>query len=192
VSAINFPGLSPELIQQVESRITIRTGDTLDADAFGRLGETLRQIDEHLGVSLNFVRRPGSEQTVNLNIALQQGRLERRIIGFAGGVAAPAQPYSGPAPVVVGAKIQGGLLIGKVPPPYPDLAKRTGIQGAVTYSVIIGADGTVQNLQLISGNPMLATEEVAGAVRQWRYRPYLLNGTPTPVQTEVTVNFVLN
>jgi protein TonB len=95
-------------------------------------------------------------------------------------------------PVPIGGKVQAGLLIKSVNPPYPDLAKRTRIQGAVHYQATIGKDGKIQNLQFLSGNPMLATPATMDAVSQWEYKPYLLNGEPTPVITEIIVNFVLN
>ena len=56
---------------------------------------------------------------------------------------------------------------------------------------IISKNGTIQNLQVLSGHPMLVTAAVE-AVRQWRYRPYILNGEPVEVETQITVNFVLS
>ena len=82
-------------------------------------------------------------------------------------------------------------LIRKISPAYPDLAKKTRIQGPVTYSVIVGTDGLIQDIQLISGNPMLATEEVKDAVSHWAYRPYVMDEQPVPVQTQIVINFVL-
>jgi protein TonB len=84
-----------------------------------------------------------------------------------------------------------GLLIHRVEPPYPPLAKAARIQGTVQLQAIIGKNGAIQNLQVLSGHPMLVTAAVE-AVHQWRYRPYLLNGEPVEVETQITVNFVLS
>ena len=84
-----------------------------------------------------------------------------------------------------------GLLIHRVEPAYPPLAKAARIQGTVQLQAIISRQGTIQNLQVLSGHPMLVTAAVE-AVRQWRYRPYILNGEPVEVETQVTVNFVLS
>jgi len=74
---------------------------------------------------------------------------------------------------------------------YPPLAKAARIQGRVRLQAIISKQGTIENLQVLIGHPMLVTAAVQ-AVRQWRYRPYVLNGEPVEVETEITVNFVLS
>jgi protein TonB len=84
-----------------------------------------------------------------------------------------------------------GLLIHRVEPAYPPLAKAARIQGTVQLQAIISKNGAIQNLQVLSGHPMLVTAAVE-AVRQWRYRPYILNGDPVEVETQITVNFVLS
>ena len=84
-----------------------------------------------------------------------------------------------------------GLLIKKVTPNYPQLAKQARIQGTVVLQAEISKEGTIQNLQLISGHPMLAPAAIE-AVKQWRYKPYLLNGEPVAVETQVVVNFSLS
>jgi periplasmic protein TonB len=86
--------------------------------------------------------------------------------------------------------IMEGNLIRKVQPEYPALARQARIQGAVVLQAIISREGTIENLQVLSGHPMLAPSALA-AVGQWRYRPYFLNGEPVEVETQVTVNFVL-
>jgi protein TonB len=96
-----------------------------------------------------------------------------------------------PARVRVSTGVATGLLIRKVTPNYPPLAKQARIQGTVVLQAEISKDGTIQNLQLISGHPMLAPAAIE-AVRQWRYKPYLLNGEPVAVETTVQVNFSLS
>ncbi len=84
-----------------------------------------------------------------------------------------------------------GNLIYKVQPIYPQLARAARIQGAVVIRAIISRNGTIENLQTLSGHPMLVGAAL-DAVRQWRYRPYILNGDPVEVETQVTVNFSLS
>ncbi len=96
-----------------------------------------------------------------------------------------------PQRVRVSAGVTSGLLIRKVQPIYPPLARQARIQGTVILHAQIGKDGSIQNLQLISGHPMLV-QSALDAVRQWRYKPYLLNGEPVEVDTEVAVNFTLS
>ena len=120
--------------------------------------------------------------------------------GIMGGV--PAAPPPPPPPVKqpekpklerirVGGNVQAANLVRKVTPVYPPLAKQARVQGTVRFTAIIGRDGAIQNLQLVSGHPLLvpaATE----AVKQWVYRPTMLNGEPVEVITQIDVNFTLS
>lgn len=83
-----------------------------------------------------------------------------------------------------------GSLIRRVEPLYPPLARSARIQGAVVLFAMISTTGTIENLRVISGHPLLVAAAL-DAVKQWRYRPYILNGEPIEVETEITVNFVL-
>ncbi|MGO9405286.1 MAG: energy transducer TonB [Terriglobales bacterium] len=96
-----------------------------------------------------------------------------------------------PQRIRVSSGVSTGLLIRKVTPNYPPLAKQARIQGQVVLQAEISKEGTIQNLQLISGHPMLAPAAIE-AVKQWRYKPYLLNGEPVAVETQVVVNFSLS
>jgi periplasmic protein TonB len=96
-----------------------------------------------------------------------------------------------PTRVRVSQGVSSGLLIKRVQPNYPPLARQARIQGQVVLHAEISKDGTITNLQLISGHAMLAPAAIE-AVRQWRYKPYLLNGEPVAVDTEVIVNFSLS
>ncbi len=84
-----------------------------------------------------------------------------------------------------------GDLIYRVQPEYPLPAKLAHVQGAVVLHALISKQGTIEKLQVISGSPLLAGAAIE-AVRQWRYRPYILNDEPVEVDTQVTVNFVLS
>ncbi len=83
-----------------------------------------------------------------------------------------------------------GSLAYKVVPTYPPLAKSARIQGQVLLQAVISKQGVIENLRALSGPPMLV-EAAVEAVRQWRYRPYILNGEPIEVETQITVNFSL-
>ena len=96
-----------------------------------------------------------------------------------------------PQRVRVSQGVSQGLLIHEVRPQYPPLARQARIQGAVVLQAVIGKDGAIQNLHVISGHPMLTTSAL-DAVKQWRYKPYFLNGEPVEVDTQITVNFTLS
>ena len=83
-----------------------------------------------------------------------------------------------------------GSLIRRVEPVYPALARNARIQGSVVLAALISKEGTMENLKLISGHPMLVPAALQ-AVSQWRYRPYVLNGEAIEVETQITVNFIL-
>src|ERR1700728_1391591 len=95
-----------------------------------------------------------------------------------------------PQRVRVSQGVSTGLLIRKVNPTYPPSARQARIQGQVVLHAVISKDGSIENLTLVSGHPMLAPAAIE-AVKQWKYRPYLLNGEPIEVDTEVLVNFTL-
>jgi protein TonB len=95
-----------------------------------------------------------------------------------------------PQRVRVSSGVQSGLLIRKVQPSYPPLARQARIQGTVVLQAQISKTGDIENLQLVSGHPMLAPAAIE-AVKQWKYKPYLLNGEPVEVETTVQVNFSL-
>jgi protein TonB len=93
-------------------------------------------------------------------------------------------------PPRISVMMQGNLLH-RVEPEYPVIAKQAGIQGTVVIRAFISREGTIERTQLLSGPPLLA-HAALDAVRQWKYRPYYLNGQPVEVETQITVNFVLN
>jgi protein TonB len=96
-----------------------------------------------------------------------------------------------PQRVRISQGVTRGLLIQKVEPQYPPLARAARVQGDVVLSAVIDTNGQITNLQLVSGHPMLVPAAIA-AVKQWRYKPYLLNGQPVEVETTITVIFSLS
>lgn len=105
-------------------------------------------------------------------------------------VAPPPAPPALTHPLKVSHWAEGNLVY-RVQPIYPPIARQARIQGAVELRAIISKTGTIENLVVVSGHPMLVKAAIE-AVRQWRYRPYLLNSEPIEVETSVTVNFVLS
>jgi len=95
-----------------------------------------------------------------------------------------------PQRVRVSQGVTEGLILKKVQPTYPPLARSARIQGQVVLQAVIGKDGAIQGLRAVSGHPML-TPAAIDAVKQWRYKPYFLNGEPVEVDTQITVNFTL-
>jgi protein TonB len=87
--------------------------------------------------------------------------------------------------------VQQTRLVTQSRPTYPPEAKQAHIQGVVEINAIIAKDGTIQNLEVIEGHPVLV-QSALDTVRQWVYQPTLLNGQPVEVQTEIDVNYTLS
>jgi periplasmic protein TonB len=101
-----------------------------------------------------------------------------------------AQAQLKPARVRISQKVSETLVVSKVQPRYPEEARRKHIQGPVIMRAEITKDGVVESLDVLSGDPVLAAA-ATDAVKQWKYKPFLLNGDPMAVETQVTVNFTL-
>ncbi len=112
--------------------------------------------------------------------------------GIIGGVGSnlPPPPKEAPKRIRVGGQVQTAKLVNKVTPVYPALAKQARISGTVRLQAVIAKDGSVVELQVLSGHPLLQ-QAALDAVRQWRYQPTLLNGEPVEVVTTVDVIFSL-
>ena len=209
IKSIEFIGTPAEIEQKVRQRLPVREGDQMMPDTIAKVGAAAREVDEHFSVgSVNNNLSDGHRETL-LHISLGMppppppppaparvagvgigtgvsGGIEG---GVPGGVGAP--DLANPQRIRVGGNVQAANLISKVTPAYPPLAKQARIQGTVRFTVIIGKDGTVQNLELVSGHPLLVPA-ATDAVRQWVYRPTLLNGDPVEVITQIDVNFTLS
>ena len=112
------------------------------------------------------------------------------IIGGVGGGPPPPPPPKAKGPVRVGGNVIAANLLRQVQPIYPPIAKTAHISGTVVLHAIISKDGTIEQLGYISGPPLLM-KNAMDAVRQWRYRPTMLNGEPVEVDTTVSVVFTL-
>jgi len=120
------------------------------------------------------------------------GTSRRGVLGSVGpSVEVAPPPPPAPAHLLRVSHWAEGNLIYRVQPVYPPLAREARIQGTVELRAIVSKAGTIENLAVVSGHPMLVKSALQ-AVRQWRYRPYLLNSEPIEVETDITVNFVLS
>ena len=117
------------------------------------------------------------------------GSMGGTIGGVIGGMPAPPKPVQ--SRIKVGGNVIAAKVINRTTPMYPPLARQTRISGTVRLHAIIAKDGTVQQLEVLSGHPLLV-QSALDAVRQWRYQPTLLNGEPVEVDTTVDVIFSLN
>jgi protein TonB len=112
--------------------------------------------------------------------------------GVIGGVGAnPAPPKPPQQRIRQGGNVTAAMILSRTQPIYPPLARQTRIQGTVKLHAIIAKDGSVQQLEVLSGHPLLV-QSALDAVRQWRYKPTLLNGDPVEVDTTIDVIFSLN
>jgi len=129
----------------------------------------------------------------NLGVDGGTGAARRGVIDSIGNSVdvAPPPPLPAPAhPLKVSHWAEGNIIY-RVQPSYPPIARLARVQGTVELRAIISKAGTIENLVVFRGHPMLVKSAIE-AVRQWRYRPYLLNNEPIEVETEITVNFVLS
>lgn len=158
--------IAPEpLKQKIQNALTVHEGDQLTQTSLSALFGEIKNIDEHLNLSLQPTPdKAGSIVTIMLGTPPQRIR--------------------------VGGNVQQANLIRKIQPHYPLQAKQEHLQGKVQFRVVIGKDGHVQTVDLISGEPVLA-EAAKEAVAQWVYKPTWLNGQPVEVLTQVDVNFTL-
>jgi periplasmic protein TonB len=94
-------------------------------------------------------------------------------------------------PTMIPSRIAVGMLIRKVIPEYPPIARNIRLEGEVVLQATISKTGTIENLRVVSGPPLLQQAAI-DAVKQWQYLPYLLNGEPVEVETTVNVDFRMN
>jgi len=134
-----------------------------------------------------------SPDVSNLGVVGSPGASGRGVRGatdFSVDVAPPSQPPRPAHPLRLSNWAEGNVIY-RVQPIYPPLARQVRVQGVVELRAVISKAGTIENLVVVRGHPMLAAAAME-AVRRWRYRPYLLNNEPIEVETEITVNFMLS
>jgi TonB family protein len=169
LKSITVEGLTPSARDELLQRLPVHQGDTVDADAMRTVMADVLAFDEHLRAILSL----SDENSGSLRIRLM-----------------PADVPGSPR-IRVGGNVQQAKLVSQVRPVYPPEAKAQGIQGKVTLQAILDKDGTVANLVVVSGDPMLVPAAME-AVRQWKYQTTLLNGEPVEVVTQIDINFTLS
>jgi protein TonB len=102
----------------------------------------------------------------------------------------PATPPPAPTRPIRISHMSAGSLIYQLQPVYPPLARTAHVEGQVVLAALISKEGTIKNLRVLTGHPMLVNSAIE-AVSKWRYRPYILNSEPVEVETQITVNFLL-
>jgi TonB family protein len=181
LTQIQVLGLSEQGRSELMGHLQVHVGDLLAEDSMASISKSAREYDEHINVG--FRSDPDGSTVVTLTAP-----------GASGGEFRPAQmspPPPGVKRIVVGGNVQSSLLINKIAPAYPPLAKQARISGVVHLGVIIGTNGFVKEIAVISGHPLMIPPTME-AVRQWQYTPTLLDGAPCEVQTQVDVNFTLS
>jgi len=171
IANIDLSRLPEPLRDKVAARLPVHVGDNFDAQSMANLSAALEAIDEHLEPIIGRTHDGGIVVGAALMTTPRDNSVVRRIR--------------------VGGNAQATNLLERVIPIYPPEAKQQRIQGTVRFTATIGKDGHVMNLDVMSGDPILAKAAME-AVQQWIYRPALLNGNPVEVVTQIDVNFTLS
>jgi TonB family protein len=132
-----------------------------------------------------------------IHVDVDSGETSSAASATAASTAAPSAPIAGPSTTVnAGNRVQLSPLTAQsvtvsVPPDYPLLARQMKVQGAVNLQALISREGTIQELQILSGPAILAAA-AREAVKQWHFKPYMLNGQAVETQARITVNFTIS
>ncbi len=193
LTSITVSGLSDQARADLLSQMPVHEGDTLSVESLLSVTRVARGFDEHLSVGVTSVG--SSEATLEVMIL---GGTRTVTLSTAAGIVTATVPAASadtsanpPSRIRVGGNVQQTKLISQPRPVYPPEAKAARIQGVVKLNAIIGKDGTIQNLEVISGEPVLV-QSALDAVRQWVYQTTLLNGQPVEVMTQIDVNYTLS
>jgi len=196
VESVNLGMLPAGLRDKVSQAGVLHVGDVISRDRFQALEASLRNIDDHLRMT-GVVQKDGK---VAMLVRLMPAQTVAKPIFRMGGAGAPVagtstialDASSGAAKGIrVGGNVQSANLIQQTKPAYPPIAKQARIQGLVRFNALIGGDGLVKNLEVVSGHPLLVSAALE-AVKTWVYKPTLLNGAPVDVITTIDVNFTLS
>ena len=175
IQMIEVRGISNDARNALLARLPAREGEVLSQELAEATVQAVQDFDEHLRVG--FAGAPNGESAIE--IALTGYRSDP----------SPSLPS-----VVNRIRIGSSLLQSKLksaqPPGYPALARQARVEGVVKLNVVVGKDGSVQNLSVVSGHPLLIPAAIE-AVKRWTYEPTAINGSPTDVESEVDVKFAL-
>jgi len=167
VKSIEVLGLSDQARDELLAKLPVQSGDQFDSARISEITAAVRTFDSHLGVAV----QPAGDGSVSLRIA-------------------PLMTDTVGQKIRVGGNVQAANLIEHQRPIYPAEAKAGHIQGKVQLQATIGPDGHILDLQVLSGEPVLVASAL-DAVRNWVYKPTLLNGNPVTVVTTIDINFTL-
>jgi len=134
-----------------------------------------------------------TDSKVDRGLTLALGKIQETVNVAAEGVASPATAaMPAPKPVRVGGSVAQSNLVTKVQPLYPKAAKAAGVQGTVLLEMVVSKEGEPLDLRVLDSPSDDLTQSALEAVRQWRYKPTLLNGEPVEIVTDVVVNYTLS
>jgi TonB family protein len=180
VQGIQVLGLPDAQRDELLSRIPLRAGDVLTVDSLQKATQAVLAFDEHMTVN---TARGDNENSYRIQI----GTADARSAAMRTEVSANGTPGR----IKVGGNVQQARLVMQPKPVYPPAAKEARIQGVVKLDAVIGLDGTVRQLEVISGHPLLVPAAL-DAVKQWVYQQTLLNDNPVEVATQIDINFTLS
>jgi TonB family protein len=176
LTAVRISGLSDTLASQLKSRLPVQAGDIWTAAAAGIVSHVVTGFDPPLEVDL--INNPATQQW-SLWIGPKA----------TSGAKANYSPPLPPGVYATGAGVTPPALLLKIDPEYTDAARASGISGTVTLSVVAGADGTAQDIQVIGSLDPGLDQAAASALARWKFRPGTKDGAPVSVQTQVLVTF---
>jgi TonB family protein len=179
LARITVSGFNEQLRGELLAALPAREGDMITrGDSLTAIAAAAKQYDEHLSVSIGW--NSSGEATLQISAP---GLLAGPTVS----ASAPPADWQG---IRVGGNVQMANIVNKVAPEYPAIARQARIQDHVILDARIGPDGTMQDLRVVSGHPLLR-QAALDAAKQWTFKPTLLNGQPVGVITQLDVNFVL-
>ena len=181
VKSIVFAGLPQEQQSELKAKLPIHEGDTITQDLMAQTTAVVKDYDEHLTV----FTPPANDGTASV-VIVRSSSLASTPVHVESVVADPSTPR-----IRVGGNVQQTKLLVQPRPIYPPDAKAAHISGVVRLSAVIGKDGAIKQLEVISGHPLLVPSALE-AVKQWVYQTTLLNGNPVEVVTQIDVNYTLS
>jgi TonB family protein len=196
LSRLTVIGVSDKVRDDLLSRLPIHAGDTLAADSMERTTKAVQEFDEHMTVTHGKSANGEVAVTIFANPPSVTGGIVGGVPSVVTGGVAGLGPTTGETGdpskrINVGGNVQQTKLISQARPVYPPLAKQARIQGVVHLQCVIAKDGSVIDIKVLSGHPLLIPAAI-DAVKTWVYQPTLLNGEPVEVLTQVDVNFTLS
>jgi TonB family protein len=207
IKMIRVNGLSDAMSKDLLARLPVHEGDAASRDSLRRLTDAVKAFDEHLNVSIGRLSQAGDPETeIGIIITAPASPIIGGVMGAVpagastGGVlggiiravpAAGAPAATAPDRVKVGGAVAATKLVRQPRPVYPPDAKEARIQGVVKLAAVIGKDGSIIELAVMSGHPLLV-QSALDAVKQWVYAPTFLNGNPIEVATQIDVNYTLS